>query len=280
MDFCASPPDGLAQDRCSVGMTSASAMDGNPKKAPEKVRLFEATQTTICERKEIFVAENENRDLNKPNQNQTGSNTGNPNNDHADQPQRAPRRRPMPRRNAARQTAEGEAQTANAAPRKPRMPRKPRAQQPQPVDQAADKPQEAAKPRRPRMPRKPMNQNPAPAANGEAQAAAQAPRAPKANTRTARPRATAAVGSTGNAPQIAAPQQAAKPMQPRRNPPRPRANSARPAERPQTACAAALSRRLRRRKSPASRRPCNGSVRSRRRCAPAPANIPAARLCA
>ena len=114
------------------------------------------------------------------------------------------------------------------------MPRKPRAQQPQPVGQAADKPQEAAKPRRPRMPRKPMNQNPAPAANGEAQAAAQAPRAPKANTRTARPRATAAVGSTGNAPQIAAPQQAAKPMQPRRNPPRPRANSARPAERPQT----------------------------------------------
>ncbi len=205
-----------------------------PKKAPEKVRLFEATQTTICERKEIFVAENENRDLNKPNQNQTGSNAGNPNNNHADQPQRAPRRRPMPRRNAARQTSEGEAQTANAAPRKPRMPRKPRAQQPQPVGQAADKPQEAAKPRRPRMPRKPMNQNPAPAANGEAQAAAQAPRAPKANTRTARPRATAAVGSTGNAPQIAAPQQAAKPMQPRRNPPRPRANSARPAERPQT----------------------------------------------
>lgn len=205
-----------------------------PKKAPEKVRLFEATQTTICERKEIFVAENENRDLNKPNQNQTGSNAGNPNNNHADQPQRAPRRRPMPRRNAARQTSEGEEQTANAAPRKPRMPRKPRAQQPQPVGQAADKPQEAAKPRRPRMPRKPMNQNPAPAANGEAQAADQAPRAPKANTRTARPRATAAVGSTGNAPQIAAPQQAAKPMQPRRNPPRPRANSARPAERPQT----------------------------------------------
>ena len=68
-----------------------------PKKAPEKVRLFEATQTTICERKEIFVAENENRDLNKPNQNQTGSNAGNPNNNHADQPQRAPRRRPMPR---------------------------------------------------------------------------------------------------------------------------------------------------------------------------------------
>ena len=198
------------------------------------MRLFEATQTTICERKEIFVAENENRDLNKPNQNQTGSNAGNPNNNHADQPQRAPRRRPMPRRNAARQTSEGEEQTANAAPRKPRMPRKPRAQQPQPVGQAADKPQEAAKPRRPRMPRKPMNQNPAPAANGEAQAAAQAPRAPKANTRTARPRATAAVGSTGNAPQIAAPQQAAKPMQPRRNPPRPRANSARPAERPQT----------------------------------------------
>ena len=137
-----------------------------PKKAPEKVRLFEATQTTICERKEIFVAENENRDLNKPNQNQTGSNAGNPNNNHADQPQRAPRRRPMPRRNAARQTSEGETQTANAAPRKPRMPRKPRAQQPQPVGQAADKPQEAAKPRRPRMPRKPMNQNPAPAANG------------------------------------------------------------------------------------------------------------------
>lgn len=157
-----------------------------PKKAPEKVRLFEATQTTICERKEIFVAENENRDLNKPNQNQTGSNVGNPNNNHADQPQRAPRRRPMPRRNAARQTSEGETQTANAAPRKPRMPRKPRAQQPQPVGQAADKPQEAAKPRRPRMPRKPMNQNPAPAANGEAQAAAQAPRAPKANTRTAK----------------------------------------------------------------------------------------------
>ncbi|MFR8976587.1 MAG: hypothetical protein ACLVJB_01645 [Christensenellales bacterium] len=141
------------------------------------------------------MAENENRDLNKPNQNQTGSNAGNPNNNHADQPQRAPRRRPMPRRNAARQTSEGETQTANAAPRKPRMPRKPRAQQPQPVGQAADKPQEAAKPRRPRMPRKPMNQNPAPAANGEAQAAAQAPRAPKANTRTARPRATAAVSS-------------------------------------------------------------------------------------
>lgn len=177
MDFCASPPDGLAQDRCSVGMTSASAMDGNPKKAPEKVRLFEATQTTICERKEIFVAENENRDLNKPNQNQTGSNAGNPNNNHADQPQRAPRRRPMPRRNAVRQTSEGEEQTANAAPRKPRMPRKPRAQQPQPVGQAADKPQEAAKPRRPRMPRKPMNQNPAPAANGEAQAAARPARA-------------------------------------------------------------------------------------------------------
>ena len=86
-----------------------------PKKAPEKVRLFEATQTTICERKEIFVAENENRDLNKPNQNQTGSNAGNPNNNHADQPQRAPRRRPMPRRNAARQTSEGEEQTAKKA---------------------------------------------------------------------------------------------------------------------------------------------------------------------
>ena len=36
-----------------------------PKKAPEKVRLFEATQTTICERKEIFVAENENKELNQ-----------------------------------------------------------------------------------------------------------------------------------------------------------------------------------------------------------------------
>ena len=36
MDFCASPPDGLAQDRCSVGMTSASAMDGNPKRRLKK----------------------------------------------------------------------------------------------------------------------------------------------------------------------------------------------------------------------------------------------------
>ena len=129
---------------------------------------------------------------------------------------RAKRRRPTPRRES-RACPESRALSSRSLSGRRRI-----------------KPQEAAKPRRPRMPRKPMNQNPAPAANGEAQAAAQAPRAPKANTRTARPRATAAVGSTGNAPQSAAPQQAAKPMQPRRNPPRPRANSARPAERPQT----------------------------------------------
>ncbi len=180
------------------------------------------------------MAENENRDLNKPNQNQNQNNSNNQSANHADQPQRAPRRRPMPRRNAAaKPTAENGAQTTAAAPRKPRMPRKPRAQQPQNAEQAADKPQEAAKPRRPRMPRKPVNPTAAPAVSGETQAAAQAPRTPRTNsrTRTARPRTTAAANGASSVPQ----QQAAKPVQPRRNPPRPRVNSAQAAERPHTA---------------------------------------------
>lgn len=182
------------------------------------------------------MAENENRDLNKPNQNQNSNHNANPNNNqtqnHADAPQRAPRRRPTPRRTAAKPAAEGETQTANAAPRKPRMPRKPRAQQPQAAEQqAADKPQTPPAPRRPRMPRKPIN--PAPAANGEAQAAAQTPRAPRTNnrTRTARPRTNAAANS---AQQTAAPQQASRPALERRNPPRPRVSSAQAAERPRT----------------------------------------------
>ena len=183
------------------------------------------------------MAENENRDLNKPNQNQN-QNHNNQSANHADQPQRAPRRRPMPRRNAAaKPAAEGEAQTASAAPRKPRMPRKPRAQQPQNAEQTADKPQEAAKPRRPRMPRKPVNQTAAPAANGEAQTTAQTPRAPRTNTRTraAKPRTAANANVVNTAAQAAAPQQAAKPVLERRNPPRPRTNSAQAAGRPRAA---------------------------------------------
>ena len=58
------------------------------------------------------MAENENKDLNKPNQNQSG-------NSNAQNGNRAPRRRPAPRRNA-KPAAEGETQAANAAPRKPR----------------------------------------------------------------------------------------------------------------------------------------------------------------
>ncbi|MFR5788233.1 MAG: hypothetical protein ACLUHE_14770 [Christensenellales bacterium] len=101
------------------------------------------------------------------------------------------------------------------------MPRKPRAQQPQPVEQAADKPQEAAKPRRPRMPRKPVNQQTAaPATGGDKhRQAAQPPRAPRANHR-ARARAAARrprPATQATRTQIAAPQQAAKPAQPRRN---------------------------------------------------------------
>ena len=61
------------------------------------------------------MAENENKDLNKPNQNQSG----NSNAQNGQNGNRAPRRRPAPRRNA-KPAAEGETQAANAAPRKPR----------------------------------------------------------------------------------------------------------------------------------------------------------------
>ena len=188
------------------------------------------------------MAENENRDLNQPSQhqNQNNGNNNNPNNGRQDAPQRAPRRRPMPRRTAAKPTAEGETQTAAAAPRKPRMPRKPRAQQPQTAEQTADKPQEAAKsaqPRRPRMPRKPMNPAAAQTANGDKPQAAQTPRAPRTTnrTRTARPRTAAPANAVSAANPAAAPQQTVKPAQPRRNPPRPRVNNAQTAERPRTA---------------------------------------------
>ena len=188
------------------------------------------------------MAENENRDLNQPSQhqNQNNGNNNNPNNGRQDAPQRAPRRRPMPRRTAAKPTAEGETQTAAAAPRKPRMPRKPRAQQPQTAEQTADKPQEAAKsaqPRRPRMPRKPMNPAAAQTANGDKPQAAQTPRAPRTTnrTRTARPRTAAPANAVSAANPAAAPQQTVKPAQPRRNPLRPRVNNAQTAERPRTA---------------------------------------------
>ena len=188
------------------------------------------------------MAENENRDLNQPSQhqNQNNGNHNNPNNGRQDAPQRAPRRRPMPRRTAAKPTAEGETQTAAAAPRKPRMPRKPRAQQPQTAEQTADKPQEAAKsaqPRRPRMPRKPMNPAAAQTANGDKPQAAQTPRAPRTTNRarTARPRTAAPANAVSAANPAAAPQQTVKPAQPRRNSPRPRVNNAQTAERPRTA---------------------------------------------
>ena len=188
------------------------------------------------------MAENENRDLNQPSQhqNQNNGNNNNPNNGRQDAPQRAPRRRPMPRRTAAKPTAEGETQTAAAAPRKPRMPRKPRAQQPQTAEQTADKPQEAAKsaqPRRPRMPRKPMNPAAAQTANGDKPQAAQTPRAPRTTNRarTARPRTAAPANAVSAANPAAAPQQTVKPAQPRRNSPRPRVNNAQTAERPRTA---------------------------------------------
>ena len=210
------------------------------EKAPAKSVCLKLRRQRPAQRKEIFVAENENRDLNKPNQNQN-SNNQTPNNAHAEQNPRAPRRRPAPR--AARPAAEGETQTTGAAPRKPRMPRKPRARQadgqtapkPRTPRAAAANPtaaaQEAPKPRRPRMPRKPMNPTAAQAANGEAQTAAQTPRAPR--TRTPRPRTVNAAGAQTVNP-TAAPQQAAKPMQPRRNSPRPRAANAVRADRPQT----------------------------------------------
>ena len=197
---------------CFVGMTSAgTAMKSNPKRRlHQSVCLKLRGQRPRGKRKEIFVAENENKDLNKPNQNQTGnSNSQN-------------------------------GQNGNRAPRKPRA-------KAQTAEQAADKPQEAAKPRRPRMPRKPASQQTAaPTTGGDKPQAAQPPRAPRANhrARTAKPQAAAAAANAGSA-NTAAPLQAATPAQPRRNPPRqrvsnnaqtehPRSANARQAERPKT----------------------------------------------
>ena len=171
------------------------------------------------------MAENENKDLNKPNQNQSG----NSNAQNGQNGIRAPRRRPAPRRNA-KPAAEGETQAVNAAPRKPRA-------KAQTAEQTADKPQEAAKPRRPRMPRKPANQQTAaPTTGGDKPQAAQPPRAPRANhrARAAKPQATVAAGNAGSA-NMAATQQAAKPAQPRRNPPRQRVSNNAQAERPRSA---------------------------------------------